>query len=288
VEARPRVFFSDPTLITALAEVLPERELDAAAKERGGLDLRTIDDLVAAGYPGATILLAHQVVDPPRIEAAFAARVADVEGRAVDRAGDDPRGVLVRTWGARGKSHETLVVLGREAVGLALGDDARLRAAELFAQGKLKRAQPAWRSPPLDRVAELLGDAPPRAAAPGPFDGAWSAGFGGLLAAATAAGLSVRVEDGAAHLRAVLTGPWGDRAPDALRRLHSSYETLTGSGLGRLLGLHHPASPPTFVASPDAPDVIAFEVRLEVEPLLRGLADATTTELQDIMKRPLP
>src|SRR6202034_2890602 len=81
VEARPRVFFSDPSLIAALAEVLPERDLDTAAKERGVVDAGAVDDLVAAGYPGTTLLLAHQVIDPARVEAAFAARVADVEGR---------------------------------------------------------------------------------------------------------------------------------------------------------------------------------------------------------------
>ena len=286
VEARPRVFFSDPSLIAALAEVFPERRLDTAAKEQGGLDLRAIDDLVAAGYPGTTLLLAHQVIDPARVEAAFAARVADVEGRAIDRGGDDPRGVLIRAWGARGTGHETVVVFGHEAVGLALGDGARLRAAELFAEDKLKRAQPAWRRPPLDRVADLLGDAPLRAAAPGPFAGAWSAGVGGLLAAATAAGVAVRVEDdGTAQVHGVLTGPWGERAADAQQRLQSSYKTLTDSGLGHLLGLHHPASPPRFISSTD---VVGFDVQLQIEPLVRGLADATTTGLQEMMTRPLP
>jgi len=280
-DLRPRAFFADATLIPALAEVFPEAELDAAARERGGLDLRGMDGFVAAGYDSGTLLLAHQLLEPAKLEGAFAGRVADVQGRAIDRGGDDPRGAIIRTWGARGTSHETLVVFGREAAGLALGSDTRLRAAELFAEGKLKRAQPAWRTPPLDGIAARLGDAPLRVAVPGPFTGLWSKGVGGLLAAATGAGGAVWVEGGAARVKIVLTGNWGERAEEAAQRLRSCYEALTDTGLGRLLGLPHPVAAPTVTAAPDG---VALEVRLAVEPLLRGLADATTSQLRDLMQ----
>jgi hypothetical protein len=284
VDVRPRALFSDASLIPALAEALPEGELDAAARARGGLDLRAMDELVAAGYEETTLLLAHEVLDPAKIEAAFAGRVADVEGRAIDRGGDDPRGTLIRTWGSRGRSTEAVVVFGREAAGLALGKDTRLRAAELFAEEKLRKAQPAWRAAPLARMAELLGDAPVRAASPGPFEGAWSKGFGGLLAAATAAGVTARVENGAARVSVVLTGGWGARGPEAIDKVRSCYMTLADSGLGRLVGLDHPVSPPTFAATVDS---VRVDVRLGIAPLLRGVADATTNQLPDVMRGPI-
>ena len=283
VDLRPRALFADPSLITPLAAVLPEADLDAMKRARGGLDLRSIDDLVLAGYDGTTVLLAHQVLDPARVEAAFADRVAEVEGRAVDRGGDDPRATVTRLWGGHGKTHETLVVFGREAAGLALGADAPLRATELFAEQRLHRARPAWQAPPLDHLAELLGDAPLRAAAPGPFGREWSAGVGGLLASATGAGIAARPDGDALRVRVVLTGPWGDRAADAEARVRRCYEDLVDSGLGRLLGLAEPATPPTFSATPDS---VGLEVRIRAEPLLRGIGDATTTQFEEVMRRP--
>jgi hypothetical protein len=282
VDAQPRAFFSNPSVIPALGQLLPGAQLDALARERGGLDLRSIDALVVAGYDTSTLFLAHQFLGPAKLEAAFAKRVADVEGRAIDRRVDDPRGAIVRTWGSLGREHETLVVFGVEAAGLALGSDTPLRAAELFAQSKLRRAEPVWRAAPLDRVTELLGDAPLRAAAPGPFEGVWASGLGGLLAGATAAGGAVGVEGEALRVKMVLTGPWGDRAADAEKLLRTSYAQLAGSGPGRLLGLMAPLTGPTFAAAPDS---VALEVRLATLPLLRGLADATTTELTDMMRR---
>jgi hypothetical protein len=280
IEAHPRALFMEPGLIPALATVLPEAELDAATKARGGVDVRSVDDLVAAGYPEATVLLAHQVVDPARLEAAFADRVADVQGRAIDRASDDPRGALTRVWGSRGMAHESLVVFGREAVGLALGRDARLRAAELFAEGKLSKARPAWGADPLRKVAELLGEAQLRAAAPGPFDDAWSKGFGGMLGAATGAGVAARPAGDTLEVRVVLTGPWGDRARDAEGRIRSCYEVLTKSGLGRVLGLDHPEAPPRITSSPDH---VQIDVRLRAATLLGGVAEATTLDVEGIM-----
>ncbi len=279
-DLRPRALLADPALLGVLIEVLPEAELDAMARARGGVDLRAADELVVAGYDASTLFLAHQVVDPARLEAAFAARVAEVQGRAVDRNADDPRATVTRVWGDRGTKHEALVVFGREAAGLALGAEGPLRAAELFAEERLKRARPAWQAPPLDRVRELLGEAPVRAAAPGPFQGEWTAGLGGLLAAATAAGLAARSEGETIHVTLLLLGPWGDRAGEAEDRLKHAYQTLADSGLGRLLGIHDPAAPPAFVATPDA---LRIEAGLHARELVRGLVDATTAQVDAIL-----
>ncbi len=253
----------------------------------GGVDPRSADDLVMAEYDGGSMFLVHQALDPARLEAAFRARMADVQGRAVDHPSADPIGVVTRLWGGLGTRHETLVVFGREAAGLAVaeqaGESTPLRAAELFATQRLKRARPAWRAPPLDRMAELLGDAPARAAAPGPFQGAWGLGLGGLLAGATAVGVAVREEGEALEVTIVLTGGWGDRAEEARGRLQERYARLVESGLGRLMGIDRPVAPPVVSATADA---LRLDVRLHAPPLFRGLRDATTADLQAIMSRP--
>ncbi len=186
--------------------------------------------------------------------------------------------------GGLGKTHQTLVVFGREAAGLAIGSEVPLRAAELFAEQRLRRARPAWQAPPLDHIAELLGDAPLRAAAPGPFSPEWSPGVGGLLAAATGAGIAVRPDGDALRVSIVLTGAWGNRSAEAEARVRRCYEALVESSLGGLLGLAQPASPPAFSATSEN---VTLDVRLRASPLLRGIGDATTTQVEAIMKRPL-
>jgi hypothetical protein len=280
VDARPRAILADATLIPALTRLVPDPELAAQARARGGIDFRASDEMVIAGYDVSTLFLAHQVVDPARVEAAFGGRVAEVQGRAIDRTGTNASDGLIREWGELGRGHETLVIFGVEAVGLARGSEAPIRAAELFAQGRLKRALPAWKAAPLDRLPELLGDAPLRAAAPGPFLGIWSSGLGGLLSAATAAGLSARVDAGTVHIRVVVTGLWGERAPDAQARLMEGYDRIVASGIGRLLGLDHPVSPPIFARGNDN---VTVEVQLQPNVLLDGISAVTSAQLREIM-----
>jgi len=285
VEARPRALLAEPSVLDALSTTLAGTDLDAVTRACGGLDVRSSDDFVVAGYEASTVLLAHEVIDPPRIEAAFTARVADVEGRAIDSASHDSRESVTRLWGASGKDHESVVVFGREAVGYCAGADAPLRAAELFAVRKLKRARPAWQTPPLDQLGVLLGEAPFRAAAPGPFVGDWSLGLGGLLASASAVGLAALVDGETLRVHAVLAGDWGQRAHDAEERLERAYTTLTVSAVGRLLGLDKPAAPPRFTSRPDSIDL---DVRLALRPLAIGIRDATSSGVADMMRGARP
>lgn len=286
-DVRTRELLTNAALIPAIAEVLPEAELSAMAKAWGGIDPRSAEELVIAGYDGGALFLAHQAIDPGRVEAAFAAQLADVEGRAIDQASDDSRAVVTRVWGATGKRHETLVLLGREVAGLGVFSEARadapIRAVELFALQRLKRAKPVWRAAPLDRVAELLGDAPVRAGAPGPFEGSWGSGLGGLLAAATAAGVAVQPVGANLRVTLVVTGAWGERASEAKDRLERRYAMLAASGLGRLLGIDRPESPPVVTATVDT---LRLEVLLRAGPFFRGLRDATTAQLEGIMSQP--
>ncbi|HEY8086230.1 MAG TPA: hypothetical protein VIF09_00245 [Polyangiaceae bacterium] len=276
VDARLRELFTSSVLMTAIATILPEERLDAFAKRHGGVDLRQATELAIAGYPETVLAVADAVLDPVRIESAFAARAVGVDGRAVD-------GPVTRTWGTVGSTREQIAIFGREAVALEQGRFGPLRAAEYFARGKLRRALPALKAEPLARAATLLGDAPLRAFAPGPFEGAWARGLGGLLAGATAAAAAATPIDAprpGLDLRFVVTGAWGTDAPAAADRLRAAFEVLAGDSLGRLLGLDRPLVAAS--SSGDA-EALRLQVSLDAGRLAQGLHAATGATITEIM-----
>ncbi len=281
LEARLVEVFASPALIPALALVLPAGRLDAFSRRHGGVDLRSVRELVLAGYPDATLGVARTILDPARVEGAFAARAVAVEGRAVEGSG----GSIVRTWGTVGASRQQIAIFGREAVGLEQGRFGPLRVAEYFAQGKLRRARPALRAEPLASVAARLGPAPLRAFAPGPFAGAVGRGLGGLLAGATAVGATAtpvdRDPDGALAVRAVIEGAWGADAPAAAERLRAAFDVLANDPLGRLLDLNRPLTGPEIAAQPDA---VSLTITLDALRLARGLRDVTSATVDEIMR----
>ena len=277
IDAGVEELLASPTLAPGVALVLPPPRLDAFAEQHGGIDLRRVSRLVLAQYPGATLALAGVTVQAARVEAAFAARAVDVEGRAVE-------GGVTRLWGTVGGDREQLGDFGGKAVGLERGRLGPLRAAIYFAQGKLKRALPALRAEPLARTSRLLGDAPLRAFASGPFDGEWAAGLGGLLRATTAVGASLRPSDrapgGALEVQVVLDGGWGTDAPRAAERLAAAFQLLATDPLGRLLGIDHPLEEAR-VSGDDG----ALRLRVLLDPLTvgRGLKAATDARISEIM-----
>jgi hypothetical protein len=279
VDARPADLLALPAVVSAVSVVLPAERFDAFARRHGGVDLRRATELVVAGYEAATLALAHTPVEPGRVEAAFAARAAMVEGRAVE-------GGVTRFWGNVGGERQQVGVFGAEAVGLELGRLGPLRAAEYFAQGKLKRASPALSAEPLARVAALLGDAPARAFAPGPFTGPWAKGLGGLLGASTAAAIAARpvagdqAPGGALDVQVLLAGAWGKDASAAAERLGASFQLLANDSLGRLMGLDHPLEEPRVSGDGEA---LRLGVLLGTVALARGLHAATDARITEIM-----
>jgi hypothetical protein len=282
VEVHPRAIFGDPRLAAAIAPIAPEDRVRAFARAWGGVDLREADTMVFASYPGTLLSLAHQALDARRIEAAFASQVLAVEGRSAD-----PRTGVTRLWGAVGTNRVQLAILGADCVGLEEGHFGPLRAAELFAEGRLKRASPALRASPLARVAELLGDAPARAFAPGPFEGELQHGAGGLLGASTAVGASVRVADARQQgesanlvLRVVLLGAWGAEAEPAAERLRAVFDVVAASGVGRLLGLSQGSAERSVRGDAEA---LTLEVTVDAALFASGLRAATAAEANEIM-----
>ncbi len=278
VDGRLRELFSSGALIPAIALVLPASRLDAFAHRHGGIDLRSATELAIAGYPQATLAVARAVLDPARVEGAFAARAVSVEGRAVE-------GSVVRTWGTVGSARQQIAILGREAIALEQGRFGPLRAAQYFAQGRHKRARPALLAEPLARAAALLGDAPLRAFAPGPFEGATARGLGGLLAAATAVGGAATPVDrdpgGALAVRFVVTGAWGADAAAAAERLRAAFDVLASDPLGRLMGVDRPLEGPRTSSDSEA---LRLDVTVDALALGKGLRDATSATVDEVMQ----
>jgi hypothetical protein len=285
VEVTPAAWFLDPELAVTVGTVLPEAGLTRLT-DRYGVDVRQAAELVFAGYGPSTVALVRMPVDPTRIEKAFRVRATVVDGRAIDAAKDaagQPFAPVLRTWGVVGGEREQVAALGYQAAALERGKLGPLRAVELFAHGRLRRAKPALEAPPLDALRTSLPAAAARAFAPGPFRDEWAGGFGGLLEAATAAGLSATpmAHAGAkprVRLRLVLAGGWGPNAQSAAGRLAAWYDLFLHSSLGRLLEL-----PPSRSAPFAAEDAIGLEVEVDANALARGLRAVTSAQVEEFM-----
>jgi hypothetical protein len=276
VDARPRELFDPATLEPALAVLAPDERMAAFARRYGGVDLRSVTELAVAGFPGSTLGVARVPLDAAAFEAAFASR-ARVTGRTVDHG-------IVRIWGTVAGEPEQLAVFGNEGAAVERGQPGLLQAAVYFAEGRLKRARPALRADPLSSAAARLGDAPLRIFAPGPFEGPWAAGFGGLLRATTALGAALRPAAaktaGAATLTLVLLGGWGADAPSAAERLGAAFHVLSEEPLGRLTGLDRPLESARTDGDESA---LRLDVVVDLAAVARGLRDATDATVAQIM-----
>jgi hypothetical protein len=287
VDARPREIAEIPDLIPAVSTVIPEARFRAFAEGHGGVDLRGMKELCVARYRDAQLVVARGPLDPARVERAFADRVT----RAPSRAIDVPNPPVVRLGGEIAGAPERLVLFGREALALETGapgappgiDGRVARIAEAFALGKLHRAAPALRGAALAKAAAVLGDAPLRAFAPGPFEGETARGLGGLLRAATAVAASARFAGPPARiaLRLVLTGAWQKDGP-AAERLAAAAHVIAESALGHLLGVNEPLATPVVRATEDA---LVLDAVVDGNALARGLHDALDAEVSDILGR---
>jgi hypothetical protein len=203
-----------------------------------------------------------------------------VDGRAIE-------GDVTRFWGTVGTEREQVAVVGGDAVGMERGRFGPLRAALYFAEGKLRRALPALRAEPLARAAALLnadGPAPLRAFAPGPFEGEWAGGVGGLLRGATAVAGAARPRErapnGSLWISLVLTGAWDDQAPAAAERLRAVFGVFADDPLGRLMGLRQPLDGPRVSWEKDA---LRLDVVLDPLELGRGVHAATDAKMAEIL-----
>lgn len=281
IDARPRAIAEVPDLIPVLAVLVPEARFAAFAAAHGGVDVRQIAELCVAKYKEARLTIARTALDPARVERAFADRATHAGGRSIDVVNPP----VVRVWGEVHGEAQQLLLFGREAALLEQGRAGPARAAEAFALGKLRRASPALRGSPLSNVAEILGEAPVRAFAPGPFEGDSAHGLGGLMRASSAVAASARFAGPPAKIavRLVLTGAWGKSAHAAASRLAAAVHVLSESPFGRLLGVDRPVVAPLVTGSDDA---LVMEATFDGAALARGLHDALDAEVTDIIGGP--
>jgi hypothetical protein len=288
-QVRPRALLADPALASAVAALVPEEAFVTFALRHGGVDLRRAHEVVVAGVDDACLALARLPVDPANVEAAFTRRALAVEGRAMERG-------ITRFWGTVGETREQVAVFGRSAVGMEQGRFGPLGVATYFAQGRLHRSRPALHGEPLEAAATRVGEAPIRAFAPGPFEGPWAKGWGGLLGASTAAAMAVRPQaaelpsagarepEGSGRvglaLRIVLMGAWSNDGAAAAERMGAAYRVLTEDALGRLAGLPHPVAPPKVTWDDSA---LELDVTLDALQLARGVSAITSGSLREIL-----
>jgi hypothetical protein len=268
IDMKPRDMLAAPALAEPLRAAAPDDHFEAFAIRLGGIDLRQADELVLAAGAGTTFGIARLPVDPPLVEAAFARRAVSVEGRAQEQG-------VIRLWGTVGQARQQIAIFGDRAAGMEVGAFGPLRTASYFAQGRLRRAAPALAADPLALAATRLGPAPVRAFAPGPFEGSWAGGLGGLLGATTALAAAVRPAaltrpEGAPALalQLLLMGAWGGDAPAAAERLESAFRLLGEDPLGRLTGLDRPVDGPR--ARGDA-EALVLDVALDPGRLAGGV-----------------
>ncbi len=285
VDAAPKAL-RESGLGPAIARIVTGRAFDDFKGRNGGVDLREMDEVAVASYGGVTVSGVRGLVDPGAVERAFGSRASAVDARAIDHAPDVAEDRIVRLFGMLRGVRAQVCTMGRSAVLLEEGTLGPLRAAVAFAQGKLKRTKPALRTRPLDRIAELLGEAPLRFFAPGPFEGEWSKAAGGLLAAATAFGARMAMVDGTLMFSFVLTGTdaqtWEREAEAVQKRLSAAFDVISQSDLGKLARADKPK---VSAATRIDKDALWLHVGYDPALLAEGIHAALDAEISEILAK---
>lgn len=284
VAARPKDIAAIAWLEPSISMLLDKERLDRSA-EQMGFDLRTLPEAAWAAYrtenggEDASLQLVRHLGNSLAIERLFRERLsADML-----RIEDDPR--IIRVTGRLGKTVHAFASIGNDVVCLQQDgslDRGPCRVATLLALGKLKRIKPVFADEALRVLAKRFESAPLRIYAPGPFEGDLARGARGLLAAATAIGAAFRPSPHESLLVEIaVAGDFTTSGPAAAQKLAASWDDLAARPLGHLLGLDAPLSPPfpTF-----APDMVTLAVDLDPRKVAKGLADATSNQIREIMQ----
>jgi len=271
--ARGHELSKSPAIARAARRLVSPERLDAFARVNG-IDLRTLPLGCIAGFDFGELYLA-QGVDRAAAEKAFKNRLS-VEPRARALGPE-----LVWIDGLVGDTPEAFVGVGKNQVAIAVGDLSLARASVGFATGKLTRSPSALHGAALSTLSDAAA-APLLFYAPGPFQGQWQQGIAGLLANTTALRVAVTPSDaGHADVELTMTGQYSSDPGDTERRLISSWDALSRSPLGRILGLDSEDTR----AEPHA-DGQRARLRLQIatETLATGLHDAVAGDLLEILQ----
>lgn len=280
VVARLQELYRTAWLRQLVVPLFPEEQLDAYALSTG-LDLRSAEEALAAGFDYGTLYLARSGEANAGVEARFAERLL---GGAVRHEAHPQVRVL------RGMVQEVpaaLVSQDHHLVGIAFGDPTLARIVDAYARRRLE-SPTALRGAALSTLPSSLHAAPVRFYAPGPFEREWSVGAQGLLASAVAVGISaVPLAPDAVRVTVVVAGDWGDSAPSARAAVDRFWMDLAASTTGRLLGLDAPRSAPIITVQPTE---LSLTVDVRLEPLVDGLHAAVSADVWELLDlgRPTP
>ena len=275
VVGHPKALADDPAIVAALSRLFPDEKLTSFAQGTG-VELRRLPSGLVAGFDYATLYMASSS-NGSDIAARFRERSL-VEAKV-----HAPHPGIQRISGMVGQTPEVLVVIEGTLVAVSVGDPTPARVVELFALGKLKRSPAALEGSALSTLPlQELEPYPVRFYAPGPFEGEWSRGAGGLLGAALALAVVARPLDGKRlEAQVVLSGDWN--SPDLRERLEAAWKSLATSRLGTLLNLHRPLGPPDISVTPT---LLRLRVELELIPLVNGLHAAVAADVWQMMELP--
>lgn len=275
VLGRPKELASDKDLARALGLLLPPERL-ALFTRSSGVDLASTSEGLIAGFDHATLYMATTPASSTTAEERFAERL--VAGPRIKTPHPRVRSIT----GVVGGTPETLVRVDGQWVAVSVGSSLPARIAGLYALGRLKKSASAFEGAALSTLplAELE-KAPARFYAPGPFTGEWAQGAHGLLSRALAAGIALR-PGAEGHLSAtvVVSGDFRSFPGDPAQAMRDAWQDLAESGLGRLLGLDAPTSPPVVSATPES---VRLSVEVDPMPLAMGLRAAVMAQVWEIL-----
>ncbi|MCL2825201.1 MAG: hypothetical protein FWD57_14520, partial [Polyangiaceae bacterium] len=242
-----------------------------------GIDIDAIEHLVVAGYDGSVLFVMDGMVDPFGVEGRF----RDVLVRDVRRVAFD--GDAVWTYGMTADGDiRALVAMLPDVVVVECGDSFRSKVALNYGLGRLTRTPRAFDLEDMRIVDGALGVGQLRVFFLGPFVGEWENALEGLLRVSSAFGCSVRV--GSTEIMDIsmrLVGSWGEDSPRAARLLLDSWQKMTRSPLGNLLGCNQPLKGPSLVSESQ---MIGLDMQLNGSDLLLGLYDAVAADIAEILR----
>ncbi len=273
VVGRPREIAETRWLRESLAPLFPAERLDAYANATG-LDLRVSSQGLVAGFDFGTLYLARTATANERVEELFRSRLP---AGAVEH---HPHPDLLVLSGMLGDTPAALVSQRGHLVGVSFGDPTLARIVEAYAQARLK-SPTALRGAALATLPESMHDAPVRFYAPGPFVDEWQGGAHGVLGAATAVGVAVRLlPPDQVRIGVEVAGDWSNGGSYARAAVNQFYDDLAASALGRLLALDAPTSAPIVTVTPDH---IGLSVDLSLRPLVGGLHAAVSADVWELL-----
>jgi hypothetical protein len=273
VVGSPSRLAADPELARSLALVVPPERLDAFAHATG-IRLDRLSMGAIAGYDLGTLYIGElDGPEAPVVRSRFSAGL--VEGGVVR----GRKGVHRIVGTTSSGSVRALVTVDDRYIAFASGDATLARIVEAYAENRL-RSPTVLRGAGLRELPALSGEALGAFLAPGPFSGEWAGAAGGIVAAALAASIEITKAAGERlHAKLTLTGSWDEGAAKALEKLELAWSDLATSPTGRLLGLDGATA---IKGSADL-QRLTFVADLPVGPLARGLRDATSADVREIL-----